>query len=130
MKFITGDSTVNRQIIHIALIALMAIFSVGQVFAQGDPYKGENLYRVCAACHGENAEGNADTRAPRLAGQFEWYLAQQLRNFRAGLRGTDPDDTNGTVMKPMAVMLADDQAVDDVVAYIMKKNPRRYRYRP
>ena len=130
MKFITEDSTVNRQIMCIALLALTAIFSAGQVFAQGDPDRGENLYRVYAACHGENAEGNADTRAPRLAGQFEWYLAQQLWNFRAGLRGADSDDTNGTVMKPMADMLADDQAVDDVVAYIMTKNPRRYRYRP
>ena len=32
-------------------------------------------------------------------------------------------------MKPMADALPDDQAVDDVVAYIMSKNPRRYRYR-
>jgi cytochrome c oxidase subunit 2 len=87
------------------------------------------LYRVCAACHGDNAEGHVDTRAPRLAGQFEWYLAQQLRNFREGLRGTTPGDQNGAVMKPMADALPDDQAVDDVVAYIMSKNPRRYRYR-
>jgi cytochrome c oxidase subunit 2 len=129
MKLITGDLTVNRQFTRVALISLTALFCVGQAFAQGDPDKGENLYRVCAACHGDNAEGNVDTRAPRLAGQFEWYLAQQLRNFREGLRGTTPGDQNGAVMKPMADALPDDQAVDDVVAYIMSKNPRRYRYR-
>ena len=83
MKFITGDSIVSRKFIRSAVITLTALFCVGQVFAQGDEDRGEKLYRVCAACHGDNAQGNMDTRAPRLAGQFEWYLAQQLRNFRA-----------------------------------------------
>ena len=108
----------------------MTFLMAAQSFAQGDPDKGESLYKVCAACHGDNAEGNADIQAPRLAGQYEWYLSQQLQNFRAGLRGSDPLDKNGAVMKPMAEMLADDQAIENVVAYIMTKNPRRYRYRP
>lgn len=80
--------------------------------------RGESLYRVCAACHGDDGAGNPDTQAPRLAGQHPWYLERQLQNFRAGIRGADSADVNGFMMRPMAEGLADDQAVTDVVAYI------------
>ena len=48
----------------------------------------------------------------------DWYLAAQLRNFRQGIRGTHPDDGFGWQMGLMSEILQDDQAVDDVVAYI------------
>ncbi|MCZ6754356.1 MAG: c-type cytochrome [Gemmatimonadetes bacterium] len=80
--------------------------------------RGQAFYRVCAACHGEDGAGNPDTQAPQLAGQYPWYLERQLRNFRAGIRGVDSADVNGSMMRPMAVGLQDDQAVTDVVAYI------------
>jgi cytochrome c oxidase subunit 2 len=41
-----------------------------------------------------------------------------LHNYRAGLRGADPADTDGQQMRIMAATLADDAAVNDVVAYI------------
>ncbi|MDT8398564.1 MAG: c-type cytochrome [Pseudomonadales bacterium] len=111
-------------------LASMVFLAAENTLAQGNADKGATYYNICATCHGADAEGNPDTKAPRLAGQYEWYLIQQLKNFRAGIRGTDPKDLNGAVMKPMADTLPDDQAVEDVVAYIMTKNPRRYRYKP
>lgn len=80
--------------------------------------RGKSLYQVCAACHGENGMGNPANRAPRLKGQYPWYLESQLRNFRAGIRGVDDKDTDGQVMQPMSLTLQNDQAVADVVAYI------------
>lgn len=80
--------------------------------------RGKSLYQICAACHGEKAMGNPANQAPRLNGQHPWYLASQLKNFRAGIRGMDDQDTNGRVMQPMSMTLPDDQAVADVVAYI------------
>lgn len=85
--------------------------------------RGKALYQVCAVCHGPAGAGNPDTQAPRLAGQHGWYLERQLRNFRAGLRGADPGDTNGNVMRPMAQGLPSDAAVGDVVAYIKTLRP-------
>ncbi len=32
----------------------------------------------CATCHGKNGEGKVSQKAPKLAGQFEWYLYEQL----------------------------------------------------
>lgn len=85
-------------------------YQVGAAAAE----RGPAFYRVCAACHGEDGAGNPDTQAPRLAGQYPWYLERQLRNFRAGIRGADSADVNGFMMRPMAVGLPDDQAVTDV----------------
>jgi cytochrome c oxidase subunit 2 len=41
-----------------------------------------------------------------------------LHNYRAGLRGADAADSSGQQMRAMAATLADDAAVNDVVAYI------------
>jgi cytochrome c oxidase subunit 2 len=48
----------------------------------------------------------------------DWYLKRQLQNFRQGLRGAHPQDFNGAQMALMARSLADEQAVNDVVAHI------------
>ena len=84
----------------------------------GDIAAGKNAYMVCAACHGQKAEGNEALAGPRLAGQNDWYLVQQIHNYRKGLRGYDSRDIYGNQMKPMATMLSSDQAINDVVAYI------------
>lgn len=84
----------------------------------GDVVAGERLYRNCAACHGENAEGLPSFNAPALAGQNDWYLVTQLKNFMAGYRGMHPEDTLGAQMRTMAVSLGDEAAIMNVVSYI------------
>jgi cytochrome c oxidase subunit 2 len=73
---------------------------------------------VCASCHGPQAEGNPALNAPKLSGQGDWYLKRQLKNFKIGARGTHDKDVFGKMMAPMAATLADDAAIDNVVAYI------------
>lgn len=91
---------------------------------KGDAHAGDNQFHlICAACHGENGQGNQDLKAPRLAGIDDWYLATQLRKFRSGVRGTNPKDTEGRMMRPMARGLADDEAVRNVVSYIDSLKP-------
>jgi cytochrome c oxidase subunit 2 len=84
----------------------------------GDAAAGKKLYATCAACHGPQGQGNEQQNAPRLAGQQDWYLLRQLQNYKSAIRGSQPKDTFGALMKPMAAMLANDQAMNDVVAYI------------
>ena len=84
----------------------------------GDVTAGKKLYATCAACHGPQGQGNEQLNAPRLAGQQDWYLVHQLQNYKSGIRGSQPKDTYGMQMKPMASMLANDVAMNDVVAYI------------
>lgn len=85
---------------------------------EGDANAGRQLYTTCAACHGRNGEGNEALGAPQLAGQNDWYLVTQLQNFKAGYRGSHPEDTRGAQMQPMARTLSNEQAIRNVVAYI------------
>ncbi len=89
----------------------------------GDPKAGEALYATCGACHGDNGAGNQDLGAPRIAGVDDWYLATELRKFRSGVRGTNPKDREGRLMRPMARALADEDAIRNVVAYAETLKP-------
>ncbi len=83
----------------------------------GDVAHGAKLYVLCANCHGKDGKGIL-MNAPRQAGMSDWYLLSQLKNFKAGLRGHEPNDLDGKQMRMMAQTLQDDQAMQDVVAYI------------
>jgi cytochrome c oxidase subunit 2 len=86
--------------------------------ATGDAAAGKQLYAVCAACHGLQAEGNPALHAPKLSGQGDWYLQRQLKSFKQGARGTHDKDVFGKMMAPMAATLVDDTAIYNVSAYI------------
>ncbi len=112
------------KISPMAIRVFMAILLAGAVSvstaqaADGDVFKGEALYAVCAGCHGADAMGSEATNAPRLQGQFDWYLIRQLKHYQSGARGVHKDDTYGATMRAMAGTLANEQAILDVVAYI------------
>jgi cytochrome c oxidase subunit 2 len=86
--------------------------------APGDAAAGQALYPACGACHGQQGEGIELLNSPKLSGLQDWYLKRQLKNYRDGIRGSHQDDIFGQQMAPMMVTLADDAAIDDVVAYI------------
>ena len=48
----------------------------------------------------------------------DWYLANQLKNFRAGIRGGHPQDFYGMQMGFMGRNLQTDDQINDVIAYI------------
>jgi cytochrome c oxidase subunit 2 len=84
----------------------------------GDAARGRQLYQTCAACHGTDGEGNEAMNAPALAGQNDWYLMNQLVNFKEGYRGYDAQDRYGTQMGMMAQGIPDQTAMKDIVSYI------------
>jgi len=87
--------------------------------ASGDAIAGGRTFmRLCGACHGANAGGNVALNAPRLAGADDWYLLDQLHAFREGQRGRHREDRTGRQMRNMAAMLDNEQALQDVIAYI------------
>lgn len=88
----------------------------------GDAKAGATSYATCAACHGDNGDGNKDLGAPRIAGIDDWYLATELRKFKKGIRGANPKDREGRLMRPMAMTLPDD-AIRNVVAYVETLKP-------
>ena len=85
---------------------------------KGDAAAGKAAYAICASCHGANGEGNKALNAPAIAGQNDWYIVRQLYNFKNGIRGADSKDTYGQQMRPMAMTLPNDAAINNIAAYI------------
>jgi cytochrome c oxidase subunit 2 len=85
---------------------------------KGNAHNGQARYLTCGACHGADGRGNQAMHAPGLKGMSDWYLVTQLKNFKQGIRGAHPQDLYGGQMALMAAILVDDQAIDDLVAYI------------
>ncbi len=88
----------------------------------GDATAGEKLYPICAACHGQKAEGIEAMSGPKLVGQNDWYLVNQIKKFKEGKRGYHNLDHGGRQMRPMVATLTDDTSINDIVAYINTLN--------
>ena len=79
----------------------------------------KKLYTVCAYCHGGDGMGR---RGPECAAPVRQLATgtwlRQLQHFRDGVRGAHPKDYYGYQMGMLSQTLQDEQAVDDIVAYI------------
>ena len=55
---------------------------------------------------------------PAGAGVDDWVPRHRAkRKFRSGVRGTNPKDREGRLMRPMARALPDEDAIRNVIAY-------------
>lgn len=63
----------------LAVAALVLLTGMGPA----DPETGEDIYIVCAPCHGDQAQGGGGGLYPRLAGFSERYLTEQLKAFKS-----------------------------------------------
>jgi cytochrome c oxidase subunit 2 len=91
----------------------------------GDPARGEQLFALCSQCHGAQGQGNPDIEAPSIAGLPGWYLQSTLTKFRAGGRGTHPEDYAGMRMRPMSMWLRADEDILNVSAYVAGLPPQK-----
>lgn len=99
-------------------VSTLAFKKPAATLTGGDAAAGSASWGTCLACHGPDGKGNQAMNAPPLAGQSDWYLYAQLKKFKAGVRGANPLDTTGGTMRPMAMTLADEQAMKNVIAHI------------
>ena len=113
-----GKVVVEEEAAFQAWLSGHPTFAQTSIQAADDAAAGKSLYALCAACHGVQGEGNAALHGPKLSGQGDWYLKQQLKYYKQGIRGTHDKDVFGKMMAPMAATLVDDAAVGNVVAYI------------
>ncbi len=83
--------------------------------------KGQQIYSegvmatavpACGGCHGEDGSGN--DKFPRIGGQGNTYIINQLTNFKTGARTNDPKAVMRTVAKRMT-----DEEIAAVAEYIV-----------
>lgn len=104
-------------------LRLALLFGVSaNLFAAGtaaaNDARAKSLYKVCAPCHGDQAEGNEVLAAPAIAGMPEWYINNQLDKFRSGVRGKHPKDLAGMRMRPLSRTLNTEEDVRMVAGYV------------
>ena len=102
----------------VAYLSSMPMSAPAASSVKGDVAAGKTAYMICQACHGPTGGGNKALNAPRLTGLQDWYIVRQLKNFKSGARGTKAGDTYGMQMRPMALTLTTDAAINNVAAYI------------
>ncbi|WDE96247.1 c-type cytochrome [Lentisphaera profundi] len=126
MKSMAGMIADDKTMVMVAKHIKSLAVKTPAATIKGDATSGAALYAMCVACHGANGEGNPLLKAPALAGQADWYIVAQLKNYKAGLRGVHAGDPEGALMRPMSMILANDQAINDVAAHIqnLSKNKR------
>ena len=74
-----------KRLVMITIWISLAIFTAGAIQADGNPAAGQAKSQICAACHG--LDGNSlMPQNPVLAGQVPGYIAQQLAQFKSGVR--------------------------------------------
>lgn len=74
----------------------------------GDPAAGEQKSKACAGCHGPDGN-SASPLYPRIAGQYETYLLQALKDYKSGAR-------KNAIMAGLVATLSD-QDLEDLAAY-------------
>ncbi len=111
---LTNEAAIDNVIAHIQTFP----DEPAPATIDGNTANGKKLYTVCAYCHGADGQGIQAMNAPRAAGMTDWYLARQLQNFKDGIRGSHPADYLGFQMGLMANGLHNEQAINDLVAYI------------
>lgn len=87
------------------LSALLASLIHGvSLAASAESQRVETIaHERCEACHGQGGQGN-NSMFPKLSGQNETYLVQQMFNFKSGAR-------RSTVMEPQLADLSGDDIV-------------------
>ena len=105
-----------------AYVATLPKVNPVPVVEGGNPESGATLYATCAACHGAAGEGDEAKNSPPLVHMSDWYLVSALEKYKAGIRGSNPQNTNAVLMRGMSNILVNDQAIKDVVAYITTLN--------
>ena len=80
--------------------------------------RGKELFRLCVKCHGSAGEGQQQLSAPAIAGMPEWYLTDQLKKFKSGIRGNHAKDFPGLKMRPIAKMLRYKGDIEAVAKYV------------
>jgi len=117
--WLTTDADIQAVASYVASLPKV---SPPNVVQGGDAAAGKAIYATCAACHGQNGEGNKSMNSPPLSHMSDWYLVSSLEKFKAGIRGGNPANPNAVMMRGMSNMLTSDQSIKDVVAYISTFN--------
>ncbi|MGB0867392.1 MAG: c-type cytochrome [Granulosicoccaceae bacterium] len=89
-------------------VAALTLLVAAPAWAGGDASAGEGKAQTCAACHGPGGNSTIPIN-PKLAGQYESYLAYALTSYKDGTR-------KNPIMGAQVAALSE-QDIADLAAY-------------
>lgn len=100
---------------RLPLIFAALALGAGVAWADDAP-SGEEVYTVCAPCHGGNGRETVMANYPKIGGQNRDYVVSALKAYREGRR----QGAYAEIMKQTAVGLSDEEiaAVADYVSQL------------
>jgi|TARA_Y100000780_G_scaffold232591_1_gene267985 cytochrome c553 len=98
------------KLLTLTLITAFISITSQNIMAQ-DAKRGATLYKTCVQCHGEDGMGDPSQQAPKIAGQYDWYIISTIKLFKEGTDRKNPK------MLPFIKDLSD-QDIADLAAYV------------
>ena len=119
------NPVVRLLVLPLVSLVLGAAPGAAQMYAPGsaDAVPPEELYEVCAFCHGPQGQGSQRLDTPALAGMEAWYVERQLHNFRDRVRGMHPEDLTGLQMSIVSGMTRNNATIRALAEYIAGMEP-------
>ncbi|RFC48607.1 MAG: cytochrome c oxidase subunit 2 [Verrucomicrobia bacterium] len=109
------DALFKQLAVHIAALPVQR----PKRTVSGDPEAGRQPYQeLCGGCHGSAAQGDPVKRTPPLHAFQDWYLVEQIRRFRSGLRRPDPAHAESLQMHAMALRFPSLDEARDLALHI------------
>lgn len=105
LSFYFASQTPNLGKANVKLVELGQVIYRKGILSKNIP--------ACGACHGINGAGLDSAGFPRLSGQHALYVAEQLKNYRSGLRSNGPNN----IMNDVSANLSDAE-IDAVSSYV------------
>ncbi len=96
-------------------VAMLPLALLGLSLSAGAFADGANLYKTktCWSCHGKDAKSPIMPTYPKLAGQNEAYLLQQMKDIKSGARN------NGQTAAMKGVMgLVNEQEMAEIAKWL------------
>ncbi len=96
-------------------VAMLPLALLGLSLSAGAFADGANLYKTktCWSCHGKDAKSSIMPTYPKLAGQNEAYLLQQMKDIKSGARN------NGQTAAMKGVMgLVNEQEMAEIAKWL------------
>lgn len=115
-SIVHDEEEIRRVAQHIASLPPKAHL----LTVKGDKQRGRLIYLQCMNCHGPKGEGRLDAKSPPLNTLEDWFQLDQLRKFKAGLRGKHEQDPEGNAMR-VAVMNLSEEDLKNVTRYIVEE---------
>ncbi|MET0068849.1 MAG: cytochrome c [Candidatus Thiodiazotropha sp.] len=102
----------------LSLLGLIASFLSATAHAQNSDADSASLYlaKACAGCHGVDGRTPATPYYPKVAGQNEAYLYNQLRDLKNGNR----NNSQSSIMKGIMTAVSDEE-MRAIAAWLAKQ---------